>query len=56
MAAHRRDSGASCATLSLAVPEFGSHKLDADLGRAAGQDDDKVFAMLWDPATGSNGP
>ena len=41
--------------LSLAVPEFGPRKLYADLGRAAGQDDDKVFAMLW-TTTGSNGP
>ena len=42
-----RDSGTSCVSLSLAVPEFGSDKLDADLGRAAGQDDDNVFAVLW---------
>ena len=46
MAAHSRDSGTSCATLSLAVPEFGPRKLYADLGRAAGQNDDKVFHLL----------
>ena len=33
--------------LSLAAPEFSPRKLYADLGRAAGQDDDNVFAMLW---------
>ena len=29
--------GTSCATLSLAVPEFGPRKLYADLGRALGR-------------------
>ena len=43
----RRDIGMSCCSLSLAAPEFGSGKLYADLGRAAGQDGDNLFAMLW---------
>jgi hypothetical protein len=29
---------------ALAAPEFGPRKLYANLGRAAGQDDDGVFA------------
>jgi len=45
-----RDSGASCVSLSLAAPEFGPRKLYANLGRAAGQDDDNVFAVIWNPA------
>ena len=47
MAAHGRDTGVVLRSLSLAVPEFGSRKLYADLGRVAGQDDDNVFAVLW---------
>jgi uncharacterized protein (DUF736 family) len=45
-----RDSGASYISLSLAAPEFGPRKLYANLGRAAGQDDDNVFAVIWNPA------
>jgi len=37
-------------SLSLAAPEFGPRKLYANLGRAAGQDDDSVFALIWNPA------
>ena len=37
-------------SLSLAAPEFGPRKLYANLGRAAGQDDDNVFAVIWNPA------
>ena len=36
-------------SLSLAAPEFGRHKLYANLGRAAGQDDDDAFAVIWNP-------
>jgi len=36
--------------LPLAVPEFGPRELYANLGRAAGQDDDGVFAVIWNPA------
>jgi uncharacterized protein (DUF736 family) len=45
-----RDTGASYVSLSLAAPEFGPRKLYANLGRAAGQDDDNVFAVIWNPA------
>lgn len=43
-------SGKSYISLSLAAPEFGPRKLYANLGRAAGQDDDDVFALIWNPA------
>ena len=46
----RRDSGAAYVSLSLAAPEFGPRKLYANLGRAAGQDDENVFAVIWNPA------
>ena len=45
-----RDSGASYVSLGLAAPEFGPRRLYANLGRAAGQDDDNVFAVIWNPA------
>ena len=44
-----RSSGASHVSLSLAAPEFGPRKLYANLGRAAGQDDPDVFAVIWNP-------
>ena len=37
-------------SLSLAAPEFGPRKLYANLGRAAGQDDDDTYAVIWNPA------
>lgn len=37
-------------SLSLSDPAFGLKKLDANLGWAAGQDDEDVFAVLWIPA------
>ena len=43
-------SGKPYVSLSLAAPEFGPRKLYANLGRAAGQDDDDVFALIWNPA------
>jgi uncharacterized protein (DUF736 family) len=45
-----RDSGTSYVSLSLAAPEFDQRKLYANLGRAAGQDDDNVFAVIRNPA------
>ena len=36
-------------SLSLADPAFGPKKLYANLGRAAGQDDEDVFAVIWNP-------
>jgi uncharacterized protein (DUF736 family) len=43
-------SGKEYVSLSLAAPEFGPRKLYANLGRAAGQDDEDVFAVIWNPA------
>ena len=43
-------SGKDYVSLSLASPEFGPRKLYANLGRAAGQDDDDVYAVIWNPA------
>ena len=50
-AAWRRTSrdGVAYVSLSLAAPEFGARKLYANLGRAAGQDDDNVFAVICNP-------
>jgi uncharacterized protein (DUF736 family) len=43
-------SGKEYVSLSIAAPEFGPRKLYANLGRAAGQDDEEVFAVIWNPA------
>ena len=43
-------SGSEYVSLTLAAPEFGPRKLYANLGRAAGQDDDDVLAIIWNPA------
>ncbi len=43
-------SGRDYVSLSLATPEFGKAKIYANLGRAADQDDDDVFALIWNPA------
>ena len=42
-------SGRNYVSLSLAAPEFGPRRLYANLGRAAGQDDDETFALIWNP-------
>lgn len=42
-------SGKPYVSLSLAAPEFGTRKLYANLGKASGQDDEDVFAMIWNP-------
>jgi uncharacterized protein (DUF736 family) len=42
-------SGKEYVSLALAAPEFGPRKLYANLGRAAGQDDENVFALIWNP-------
>ena len=39
-------SGNEYVSLTFATPEFGSRKIYANLGRAAGQD---VMAILWNP-------
>lgn len=36
-------------SLSLAAPEFGPRRLYANLGRAAGEAEDR-FAIIWNPA------
>ena len=43
-------SGNNYVSLSLAAPEFGPRRLYANLGRAAGQDDEDAFAIIWNPA------
>ncbi|EHK54600.1 DUF736 domain-containing protein [Allomesorhizobium alhagi] len=43
-------SGNEYVSLGLAAPEFGPRKLYANLGRAAGQDEEEVFAVIWNPA------
>ena len=43
-------SGNDYVSLSLAAPEFGPRRLYANLGRAAGQNDDDAFAIIWNPA------
>ncbi|KKW92498.1 DUF736 domain-containing protein [Sphingobium chungbukense] len=35
--------------LSMAAPELGPNTLYANLGRAAGQDDEDVYAIIWNP-------
>jgi uncharacterized protein (DUF736 family) len=42
-------SGKDYVSLSLAAPEFGPRRLYANLGRAAGQDDDDAYAIIWNP-------
>jgi uncharacterized protein (DUF736 family) len=42
-------SGKDYISLSLAAPEFGPKKLYANLGKAAGQDDDNLYALIWNP-------
>jgi|HubBroStandDraft_1064217.scaffolds.fasta_scaffold605624_1 uncharacterized protein (DUF736 family) len=43
------ETGEKYVSLSLAAPELGPKKLYANLGRAAGQDDDDTFAIIWNP-------
>jgi len=43
-------SGKDYVSLGIAAPEFGPRKLYANLGRAAGQDEDDVYAVIWNPA------
>lgn len=42
-------SGNEYVSLSLAAPEFGDRTIYANLGRAAGSDDDNEFAIIWNP-------
>ncbi len=42
-------SGKEYVALSIAAPELGTKTLYANLGRAAGQGDPDVFALIWNP-------
>jgi uncharacterized protein (DUF736 family) len=42
-------SGKEYVSLALAAPEFGPRKLYANLGRAAGQEDESLYALIWNP-------
>lgn len=42
-------SGNRYVSVGIAAPEFGPRWLYANLGRAAGQDDPDVFALIWNP-------
>ena len=44
-----KSSGNEYISLSLAQPEFGPRRLYANLGRAAGAEDDDTFALIWNP-------
>ena len=46
-----RRSGRPYVSLTFAHPELGCGKLYANLGRAAGQVDEDVLAILWNPET-----
>lgn len=36
--------------VALSAPELGPRTIYANLGRAAGQDDEDSFALIWNPA------
>jgi uncharacterized protein (DUF736 family) len=42
-------SGKEYVSLSIAAPEFGPKKLYANLGRAAGSDEENHYAVIWNP-------
>jgi uncharacterized protein (DUF736 family) len=42
-------SGNEYVSLSVAAPEFGPRRIYANLGRAAGQENDDSFALIWNP-------
>ena len=42
-------SGKEYVSLSIAAPELGAKTLYANLGRAAGQSDPDVYALIWSP-------
>ena len=43
-------SGNDYVSLSFAAPEFGPRRLYANLGRAAGDEREDRFAIIWNPA------
>jgi uncharacterized protein (DUF736 family) len=42
-------SGKDYVSLSIAAPEFGPKKLYANLGKAAGSEDEDLYAVIWNP-------
>jgi uncharacterized protein (DUF736 family) len=42
-------SGREYVRLSMSAPELGRRTLFANLGRAAGQDDEDTYAIIWNP-------
>jgi uncharacterized protein (DUF736 family) len=42
-------SGKEYVSLSISAPELGPKALYANLGRAAGQTDPDVYALIWNP-------
>ena len=42
-----QNSGKEYVSLSISAPELGSKTLYANLGRAAGQTDPDVYALIW---------
>ena len=43
-------SGKDYVSLSISAPEFGPKKLYANLGKAAGSEDEDLYALIWNPA------
>lgn len=44
-----KTSGSAYVSLTFSAPELGPNRIFANLGRAAGQDDPEVMAILWNP-------
>jgi uncharacterized protein (DUF736 family) len=42
-------SGKEYVSLSISAPELGGRTIYANLGRAAGQTDPDVYALIWNP-------
>jgi uncharacterized protein (DUF736 family) len=42
-------SGKPFVSLTLAAPEFGPRRIYGNLGRAAGQDSEDSYAIIWNP-------
>ncbi|WP_375210690.1 DUF736 family protein, partial [Hyphococcus sp.] len=44
-----KNSGKPYVSLTFAHPAFGEKRVFANLARAAGQEDERVLAILWNP-------
>jgi uncharacterized protein (DUF736 family) len=44
-----KTSGEDYLSPSVADPAFGPKTLNVNLGRAAGQDDENLYAVIWNP-------